>query len=164
MALADWLGELLRLNTKALEGKLEQDERVRYERCRDELADAIVSSQRIVLRPGEAARHAMPVAQMVPVEIDMPSGPLRTTTVEVSARGFAALLGGPPDVGQRLQVLLKIGRRESVGGETVVSDVKMQPFNYRVQFNFLNLSPPEREKLEEAVFQMLLSQMASRQQ
>jgi len=161
MPMTEWVGELRRLDSEALEGRISPDDQRKLDAWRDELASMVVLSQRVPLRPGEKPRRAMPVAQMLPVEIELPTGALRTTTVEVSGRGFAALLGSRLDVGQRLQCLLKLDRRESVGGEAVVAEAKMLASNYRVQFRFMNLSAQETGRLEDTVFRMLLAKLAS---
>jgi hypothetical protein len=95
------------------------------------------------------------------VDLDLPGGRQRAATADVSARGFAALMGSPPEVGATGRCTLKLGGDTLVGDAQVV-DVRKQPYNYRVAFTFTGLNERDRERLEIAVFDMVLEQIASK--
>ena len=98
-SLTEWLIAFRALHEKARRGQLRDGDAVRYRAGRDELARALLTAQRLQLKPGETPRRAMRVARALQVDLDLGTGHVRALTNDISTR--RVLLPAPEGAGAR---------------------------------------------------------------
>jgi hypothetical protein len=157
--LTEWLIAFRALHEKARRGQLKEADAVRYRAGRDELARALLTAQRLQLKPGETPRRAMRVARALQVELDLATGRLRAVTVDISTGGFSCLLPKAPALGDEVGFTLRIPAGEAIAGRARVQDVRALSGNVRVAFMFHTLSDADRERMEIFVFDTVLAQL-----
>ena len=157
--LTEWLLGFRALHEKARRGQLQGGDAARYRAGREELARAMLTAQRLQLRPGETPRRAMRVARALQVELDLATGRQRAVTVDVSTGGFSCLLQKAPALGDEIGFTLKLPTTEPLVGRAQAQDVKALAGNVRVAFMFKALSDPDRERMEMFVFDTVLAQL-----
>jgi hypothetical protein len=163
MQLSDFLAELLRLHVRAKAGTLSKAERLHYEQQREELAQALLNAQKLTPRPDETARQALRAACALPLEVSTPAGKQRSITVEISSYGCSTLLGDAPFREHDLvQVRLSLPGGQPLEARAKAMHVLKQPFNVRVGLLFDALDPPDQERLQLAVFDVVLEKLRAR--
>jgi hypothetical protein len=160
-SLAQWLLEFRALHEKARRGQLRDAEAARYRSGRDELARALLTAQRLQLKPGETPRRALRVARALQADLDLPTSHVRALTIDISTGGFSCLLPRAPPLGDELGFTLRLPGAEPISGKARVQDAKAREGNVRVAFMFTTLSEPERERMELFVFDTVLAQLAA---
>jgi hypothetical protein len=158
--LTEWLISFRTLHEKARRGQLRDADAARYRAGREELARALLTAQRLQLKPGETPRRAMRVARALQVELDLGTGHLRALTVDISTGGFSCLLQKAPALGDEVGFTLRIPAAEAIAGRARVQDVKTLPGTVRVAFMFHVLPDEDRERMELFVFDTVLAQLA----
>lgn len=161
MGIADWLRVFRALHDKAKTGGLSPEDAEAYRDGCDELARALMASQRLVAKPGEAPRHALRVARAVQLDLESPLSHVRAMTVELGASGFSAILAKAPPPGEEQRCTLKIPGGGELHATVLPGEVKPQPGSARVAFSFKDLPDAERAKLELLVIDTALSQLAT---
>jgi hypothetical protein len=159
MALGEWLNGFRQLHDKAKRGAVEGRELGDYIAARDELARALMSAQHLTVPPGQKARRALCVPRALQADLDLGLRSLRTTTVEVSAAGFGALLPSAPRVGEEAKVSLRLPGAEPLRATVRVCEVKAQTGHARAAFQFVDLCESDAEKLELFVFDAVLAHL-----
>ncbi len=159
--LAQWLLEFRQLHEKARRGQLSERERQAYRNGRDELARALLAAQRLTLRPGETPRRALRVGRALQVDLDLATARDRAVTLDLSTGGFATLLAKAPPLGDECGYSMRIPAAEPLAGRARVGDVKPLAGNVRVAFQFVKMSPGDRERLELFVFDTVLAQLSA---
>jgi hypothetical protein len=157
---AQWLLEFRLLHEQARRGQLKEADAVRYRTGRDELARALLSAQRVQVRPGETPRRALRVARALQADLDLPTARLRALTIDISTGGFACLLPRAPPLGDELGFTLRLPGAEPISGKARVQDVKPREGSVRVSLMFTTLSGADRERMELFVFDTVLAQIA----
>lgn len=160
MSLSDWLAEFREMHERARRRELSPKEESIYRAGRDELARALLSAQRLTLKPGETPRQALRVARALQVDLDLVTSRQRAITSDLSAGGFSCLLGKAPPVGDEIGYALRIPGGEALSGRARVADAKALQGNIRVSFELVNLTADERERLELFLFDSVLAQLA----
>jgi hypothetical protein len=158
--LAEWLKSFRELHERARKGQLGKDEAV-YRAGRDELARALLSAQRLTVKPGETPRQALRVARALQVDLDLLTSSARAITIDLSTGGFSCLLAKAPPMGDEVSFSLRIPGAEPLAGKAKVADVKPQQGNVRVSFQFAGLDQAERERMELFVFDTVLAQLVA---
>ncbi len=159
-SLAEWMKGFRALHERARSGKLSGDELETYRAARDELARALLSAQRLTVKPGETPRSSLRVARALQVDLDMLTSTARAITVDLSTGGFACLLAKAPPAGDEVGFSLRLPGAEALAGKVRVADVKAQQGNVRVSFQFAGMTGDDRERVEMFVFDTVLSQIA----
>jgi hypothetical protein len=159
MSLSQWMSSFRDLHERARRGQLSPRDLVSYKSGRDELARALLAAQRLTLQPGQTARQALRVTRALQVDLDLVTAKERVVTLDVSTGGFAALLAKALPLGDEIGYQLRIPASDPVAGRARVADVKQMAGHVRVAFQFVNLSPDERERLEMFVFDTVLAAM-----
>ena len=160
MDLSKWLAEFRVLHQKAHKGMLAGPELDEYLEGRNELARAILASQKMTLAAGQTPRQALRATRVLPIEIDVRGQMRGHLTMDVSAGGFSAILGDPP--AGKVHFSLKLpGGGEPIAGEAVCVQADKQPGRHRCSFRFENLGASDREKIEMFVFDVLLEHLKS---
>ncbi len=158
MSLKEWVAQLRELHAKAQSGKISKDERTAYEAGRDQLSRAMLSSQQLTLKPGETARRMLRVARALQMDLDLPSGPLRTPTVDLSVGGFAAHV---PSVGlptEPIKFKMRMPSGNPVEGMARPLDARAGAGGTtRVSFVFEGIEEADRERIETTVFESALA-------
>jgi hypothetical protein len=157
--LTEWLLGFRALHEKARRGQLRDADAVRYRAGRDELARALLTAQRLQLKPGETPRRAMRVARALQVDLDLLTSRQRTVTIDISTGGFSCLLQKAPALGDEIGFTLRLPAAEPLAGRARAQDVKAQSGNVRVAFMFKNISDADRERMEIFVFDTVLAQL-----
>jgi hypothetical protein len=159
MDLSQWLDQFRALHEKARGGKLSAREQEEYQGGRDELARALVAAQRLTLKPGQTPRQALRVARALQVELESPVRKDRLTTFDLSMGGFSAPLARAPAPDEELTATLRLPGLEPITVGVTVAGLKPQAGNTRASFAFATLGTAARERLELAIFDMVLSQL-----
>jgi PilZ domain len=160
MDLGQWLQGFRSMHERARSGSLKPAERAEYLGAREELARALVAAQRLTVQPGQTPRSTLRVARALQVDLESPVRKDRLTTFDVSLGGFSALLTKAPAADEELTATLRLPGDEPLTCRTVVAATKVQPGNVRVSFAFRGLAEPDRERLEVAIFDAVLAQLA----
>lgn len=161
MDLAQWLKAFKALHEKARRGALEGADEQDYLAGREELARALVATQHLTLQPGQTPRQALRVARALQVDLESPVRKDRLTTFDLSLGGFSALLARAPAHDEELTASLRLPGTDPVVARVTVAGLKPQPGNVRVSFAFAKLEPRTAERLEHAIFDAVLSQLAT---
>ncbi len=159
MSLSGWLKAFRDLHERAKTGKLSPAEVKTYRSARDELARALLSAQRIALQPGKTPRQVLRVARALQADVEFHDGTERSTTRDVSAGGFGALLARPPKLDDEVKVSLRIPGGEALRCGAQVREVKLQAGNVYVCFAFIALPEAQVERLEMFVFDAVLAEL-----
>jgi hypothetical protein len=159
MNLGEWIEAFRSLHERAREGKLSDEEATDYRAGREELARALVASQRIALKPGESPRKALRVARALQVQVGNGAASVRATTADLCVEGFSALLAKAPRAGEELACTLRLPGGQPLAAAARVVEAKPLGGNSRVFFAFKDLPEAERERLEMLVFDTLLAQL-----
>jgi hypothetical protein len=157
--LGQWLTDLRALHEKARHGSLGAAEARDYRSRRSELARALLAAQALGRQPGQARRQSVRVARALQVELEGGGRKERLTTFDISMGGFSAPMAGAPQPGAMLTATVRLP-----GVEPLVTPVKMvgaapQAGCVRVSFSFGKLEGPAAEKLELAIFDLVLAQL-----
>jgi len=159
VSLAVWLKGFRELHERARSRKLSPEELEEYRGARDELARALLSAQRLTVKPGETPRGSLRVARALQVDLDMITSSARAITVDLSTGGFACLLAKAPSMGDEIGFSLRLPGTDALAGKVRVADVKPQQGNVRVSFQFSGMTGEDRERVEMFVFDTVLAQI-----
>ena len=159
MSLKEWLVRFKSQHEQARGGTLGADGLADYRAGRDELARALLGAQVAQLRPGETPRQVLRVARALQADLEWSVDRVRVVTQDLSAGGFSALLAKTPPTDEELKVQLRLPGAEMVQARARVVGAQAQPASVRVSFAFSQLGAAERDKLEFAVFDTVLSQI-----
>ncbi len=159
MGLTESLEEFRTLHDGAKAGTLGSPDLANYHAVRDKLADLLLSAQSIALLPGKRPRRMLRAARALLADIEFHDGSVRAMTLQVSSGGFAALLARGPQVGEDVEVTLRIpGGQPLHAGARAVS-VKEYLGNANTSFQFVSLDAAEVERMEVFVFDTLLDEL-----
>lgn len=150
------------LHERRKRNALDSDERAEYEQLRDAFAQAFVKANRVSVRPGQTCRQAVRAACAIQLELTVGERVHKTITLDLSAHGFAALVGASLEVGTACAFALRI-RTEMVRGQgRVVACARYGSGNssFRVSIAFGPLSPADLERVELVVFDAALASLA----
>jgi len=161
MGLADWLRLFRTLHDRAKKGELAGTDADDYRAGCDELARALMSAQRLTLKPGEVPRHALRVARALQVTLETPVSSIRAMTIDVCVGGFAVLLAKPPPAHEEQTATLRIPGGDAIAATVLPAEAKQQPGTVRVSFTFKKLPDEAKQRLELLVIDTALSQLAS---
>ena len=160
-SLSDWISTFRDLHERARRGSLTPGELAAYRSGRDELARALLAAQRLTIKSGETPRQALRVARALQIELDLPTARERCVTIDLSTGGFSALLTKAPPLGDDLGISLRLPASEPLVCRARITDVKPQAGHVRVAARFVELSAPDRERLELFVFDTVLAQLVN---
>jgi hypothetical protein len=160
VSLAEWMRGFRDLHERMRTGKLSREEAEIYRAARDELARALLSAQRLTVKPGETPRAALRVARALQVDLDLITSSARAITIDLCTGGFACLLAKAPSMGDEVGFSLRLPGTEPLTGKVRVADVKAQQGNVRVSFQFSGMTSEERERVEMFVFDTVLAQIS----
>jgi hypothetical protein len=159
MDLTEWLAAFKLLHEKAkhrtLDGPGEQDYRTR----REELARALLRAQGLSRQPGRSPRQTLRVARALQVELEGRGRKDRLTTYDISMGGFAAPMSDAPRPEEALTATVRLPDGDPLVTAVTVVGMKPQAGNLRVSFSFGKLRGAPAERLESAIFDMVLSQL-----
>jgi hypothetical protein len=159
MDLANWLSSFKALHERAKLGVLDVAEEQDYKAGREELARALVAAQGLTRKPDQSPRMALRVARALQVDLESRVRMERLTTADLSLGGFSARMGRPPGSDEELTVTLRLPETDPLKAAVTVAGVKPQPGNVLVSFGFQKLEPKTAERLEIAIFDMVLAQL-----
>ncbi len=160
MSLAAFLARFRELHRDGGAGTLSAEEREEYRRGREELARALLSVQRLSLKPGETARQSLRVARALQVDLEWPKGQARAVTLDLSVGGFAALMAKAPSQSDEVECVLRLPGGDALKAKARVVNVAVQANSVRVAYAFQGLADEGRDRLERVVFDTVLDQMA----
>ena len=146
------------LHQKRKHEQLELDEAAAYESLREAFAAAFVRAHRVSVRPGQTYRQAVRAACSIQVELTAGGRPHKTITLELSAQGFAALVGRFLDLDAPCAFDLRIRPNGLRGTGRVRACERYGSGNlsYRVFVAFDPLGASDAERIEGAVFDAAL--------
>jgi hypothetical protein len=161
MADDPWLKEFRALHERARKGKLSGEETELYQGARETLARTLSKVQGLTLTPGQTARQFFRVALAMPLELQLPDGPLKCITMDVGRGGFSSSLQHLPEGANAsfgFSIKLPGGVMPVVGRARVV-DYRKQTGNYRVSFAFVDLNESDQDRIERALFDSVLARL-----
>jgi hypothetical protein len=138
--------------------QLELHETAAYESLREAFAAAFVRAHRVSIRPGQTYRQAVRAACAIQLELTVEGRAHKTITLELSAQGFAALVGAFVDIDAPCAFHLRIRPNGLRGTGRVRACERYGSGNlsYRVLVAFDRLSTSDAERIEGAVFDAAL--------
>jgi hypothetical protein len=148
------------LHEKARRGPLQPEEVEAYREAREDLAAMLVAAQRLNLNPGQAAREAMRVARILPLELELESGPARGETLDISTGGFSSVLQRALQPDQTIGFTLQL-RSGPLQGRARVASISQQGASIRISFRLEGASPAAVELLATEVMDAALEQFAT---
>jgi hypothetical protein len=155
-----WLLNFTRQHERARAKQLSGSELSAYMASRDELAQALIKTQNLLVQPGQKPRRSLRVAVALPLQLDMPGGMVKTLTRDLSTGGFSAVVPGLlTGVTRGLFALTLVRGEEPLRGKFQVVDASMVGTSCRVGGSFHELPPPDIERIEMHVFDVVLAQM-----
>lgn len=157
----EWLEGFCKLHERAGRGELSPEERRDYLDARDELARALLKTQRISLHPGQVARHSLRAALALPVALQLRAGRVQALTQDISAGGFSVILAVATAGESAVPFTLKLGRDGApIEGKARVVGGPGAGGNGRVGFAFVEIAPESVERIEVRVFDSVVAQLA----
>ncbi len=161
--LIEWLNGFAALHRRAKAGELGPEEKAHYVHLRDELAEALLTAQRLNLKPGEMMRRSLRVAQALSVELELPEGRTTALTLDISSGGFSALVSQAPEAGSSIGFTLKLGRTLApVKGRGKVVATVPHKGSVRLGIMFETVAPADRDRLEFVIVDAILRQFGVR--
>jgi hypothetical protein len=159
MNLAQWVSAFKALHERAKAGPLGDAEALDYRAGRDALARALVAAQGLTRQPDQAHREALRVACVLQVELESRVRSERLATSELSLGGFSARMARAPAPDEELTATMRVPGVEPVAARVRVAGAKVQPGSVLVSFAFMKLEGASAERLEMAIFDVVLAQM-----
>jgi hypothetical protein len=157
--LSAWLNDFSDLHLRAKQGTLSAEQRREYLRAREELAEALVASQRAASYPEREMRRSLRVAQALPVELEIGRSRTMAITLDLSSGGFSTLLSEAPPVDTLLGFKLRLGRGLApVTGRARLVNAVPQNGSVRVGFCFDEVPTEDRERVDFVVVDAVLKQ------
>ena len=108
VSLSEWMKAFRELHERARSGKLSPAEADGYRAARDELARALLSAQRLTVKPGETPRQSLRVARALQIDLDLLTSNTRAITIDLCTGGFACLLAKAPPLGEEFGFSLRL--------------------------------------------------------
>jgi len=155
-----WLAGFRWLHEKARRGPLPPEEVEAYREARDDLAAMLVAAQRLTLNPNQAAREALRVVRILPLELELGTGPARGETLDISTGGFSSVLKRALQPDEMIGFTLHLGNGP-LRGRARVASVLQQETSIRVSFRLEGASPAAVELLATEVMDAALEQFAN---
>lgn len=155
---AQWLASFRNIHEQARRGVLPEGDQRKYQIMRDELARSLMSSQGLTVPDAVPPRRAFKVAHVFPIELNNTT---RTTTREISCRGFSAIVAAGFKVGERLTFSLSLSRAAEplTGFVMVKASVRQTTSTVRLTCDFDNLGEERLARLELSLFDAALSRI-----
>ncbi len=161
MGISDWLRVFRALHERAKAGALPKPDAEDYRAGREELARALLATQKIAPRAGETALQSLRVARAVQVDLTSSTWQVRATTVELGVGGFSTLIAKGPPAGEEVRCAMRIPGGAPIEAEVVLSEARQQPGTVRAVFAFKCLDEAQRSALELLVIDTALAQIAA---
>jgi hypothetical protein len=161
MSFSDWIRQFRALHAEARKGALSPEDLETYRGACEEFSRALMAAQRLTLKPGEAARHALRVARAIQVELESPVTLLKVTTIDFGVGGFSATLAKAPRVGEEFACKLKLPAGDPIETSVLVVEAKALPGSARATFSFKRLPDASKDRIEGLVIDTALAQIAA---
>lgn len=161
MSLFKWVSGFQEVHTRARRRLLTPQEMTDYLGQRNELARMLLGAQQMIIGPGQQPRKALRVSRQLPVELALPTGPLKTRTLDVSSGGFAVMLDQALETGLPVDTRLVLPRDGLVELKARTVASKPHGDKHRVAFIMPDLSDEDRDRVEFTVFDAVLEIMSS---
>lgn len=159
MSTNPWIEQFRALHQRASRGELKEEERQHYLATREQFARAMTAAQGLTLS-GQSARRTFRVAQGLQLDLQLPTGPLRAMTVDVSVGGFSVLMHQPPNESEQFPFTLRLpGKLAPVTGQARVVSVQRKIGTHRVSFAIHGLGEKDLGRMEMAMFDLALERL-----
>jgi hypothetical protein len=157
--LSEWLAAFRDLHERARASGLDGSTAHAYRELREELGRMLLVAQQVGFASGQGQRQGIRVSWALQVDLELGGRAVRAVTVDVSAGGFAALLGDahPRGTGAGFALRLPGGRRLS--GLARVAGTVEATTHHRTSFSVVELAPGDREELERFLFDKILDRL-----
>ena len=156
-----FVAEFKLLHEKMKKGALTPPERGRYDEARAQFGRIVMISQQLA-HSGQTLRSTLRMAKMLKVEVRPDGGePIKSSTIDLSAGGFAILLSSGLAVSRKGDFTLHLpkmvgGGTEPLSGRCQVASSRSQTGLFRVSFKFEPLQPGAQERLDVALIDAVL--------
>jgi hypothetical protein len=159
-----FVSEFKDLHEKMKKGVLTPPERARYAEARAQFGRIITMAQQLG-HAGETLRSTLRMSKMLKVEVQPDGGPLtKSSTIDLSAGGFAMLLSAGFPVGKKAAFTLHLPKLAGGGGPITgrceVASSRPQASMFRVSFKLDVLPPDVQERLDVALIDAVLERFA----
>ena len=155
---ADWMTTFTGLHRLARHGRLTGLEHQYYLLLREQITDAILQRSRATLPDDLPRRRTIRMAQTFPVEIGLPSGPLRLLTRSLSSGGFGALSPVDPGV-EPVRFSLHLQGSPKIAGLARATGRQTRQGTLLVSFAFVEIAAEDVDRLHVAIFDRVLSEL-----
>jgi hypothetical protein len=154
-------GRLRDLHQKRKYEPLDLEERAAYESLRESFAAAYVKANRVSVRPGQTYQQAVRAPCAIQLDLTAEGRDHGTLTLELSAQGFAALVGVSLGPSTPCAFVLRLRPEPIRGTGRVLACARYGSGNrsFRVLVAFDPLSPSDTERLEVVVLDAALSSL-----
>jgi hypothetical protein len=159
MGLTQWVAAFRALHERAKRGELGAAEMEEYRAGREALARAMVSAQGLTRKPDQSPREALRVARVVQVSLESRVRLERLATAELSVGGFSARMARAPGPDEELTARLRLPGGDPVVATVRIAGVKPQQGFVHVSFSFVRLEAAAVERLEQAIFDVVLAEI-----
>jgi hypothetical protein len=141
--------------------ELARDELTTYEALRDAFAAAFVRAHRVSVRPGQTSRQAVRAACAIQLDVTAGGRAHKTITLELSAQGFAALVGVFVDPDAPCEFALRIRPSVLRGTGRVLACARYGSGNksYRILVAFDPMNASDVERIEGVVLDAALASL-----
>jgi hypothetical protein len=141
--------------------ELARDELTTYEALRDAFAAAFVRAHRVSVRPGQTSRQAVRAACAIQLDVTTGGRAHKTITLELSAQGFAALVGVFVDPDAPCEFALRIRPSVLRGTGRVLACARYGSGNksYRILVAFDPMNASDVERIEGVVLDAALASL-----
>jgi hypothetical protein len=160
-SLHQWLTQLSRRHDRFKAKKLPAGQTRLYLQSRRELETLVLTAQRLDISPDAGLRHALRIARAFSVEFGFFSGTTRYAIHDISITGLSVWVTEAPPTGTVLWMRLRMGdepEQDIVGRCQVVNLIASQG-RMLMGVSFQTLSPNAREKIENALFDIVIEEM-----
>lgn len=159
MTLSGWIAEFCHAHEKHRQGTLPTTEEPAYREGREDLQAVLLAAQRLALGGKAQTRVSMRVSQAFPVELQLGENWVKAITLDVAVGGLSTLIPNKPAKGDALAFRLKLSRQSEVAGRMQVVNVEEHQGAAKVACRFDGLSDLDRSRLDDAVFESVISQL-----
>lgn len=153
---AQWLATFRALHDQAKKAPLDPNGADRYRAMKDELARSLLQTEGKKAEAGSPPRRQFKVPTVHQIEV---AGIHKATTVELSCRGFTALVPAMIKEGQLIGFVLTLSRSaEPIRGDCIVESAAKQPNQLvRLTCTFAKLEDSVLERIEQTLFDVALT-------
>lgn len=155
MRLREWIETFRFLHEKARAGRLLATEVAAYHELREEFAGLLLAAQCLTVAPGQTARGSLRAVRLLPLELVLASGAVRSETLDLSAGGFSTFVPVALRAGESVGFSLGLSGG-ALRGQARVVNVSDEGTAWRISFALLGVAAADSDRMETEVLDTAL--------